>query len=85
MKQTIYLAAALIMLAAGAKAQVTIGANDAPIVTLEVKGKPAETAKPDGILIPKLTGNELRTKWNTPGTYPKGIDINKSEGILVYV
>jgi uncharacterized protein (TIGR02145 family) len=27
----------------------------------------------------------LRTKWNTPGTYPKGIDINKSEGILVYV
>ncbi|MDR1763376.1 MAG: fibrobacter succinogenes major paralogous domain-containing protein [Dysgonamonadaceae bacterium] len=88
MKQTIFLATITAIIALGAansaKAQVTIGENTAPTVTLEVKGKPAETAKPDGVLIPKLTGNQLKAKWDA-GTYPGGVDINKTEGVLVYI
>ncbi|MDR1763468.1 MAG: hypothetical protein LBR64_05900 [Dysgonamonadaceae bacterium] len=86
MKRTNFLVIALIALGAvnGAKAQVTIGDNAAPTVTLEVKGKPAETAKADGIIIPKLTGNQLKAKWDA-GSYPQNLDANKSEGILVYI
>ncbi|MDR1762363.1 MAG: fibrobacter succinogenes major paralogous domain-containing protein [Dysgonamonadaceae bacterium] len=88
MKRTIFLATitALILLgaASGAKAQVTIGENTAPTVTLDVKGKHAEAARPDGILIPKLTGNQLKAKWDA-SAYPGGVDINKTEGVLVYI
>ncbi|MDR1763054.1 MAG: hypothetical protein LBR64_03755 [Dysgonamonadaceae bacterium] len=50
MKRTVYLAAALtIMLATGAEAQVTIGANDAPKVTLDVRGKAATATSADGL------------------------------------
>ncbi|MDR1763068.1 MAG: hypothetical protein LBR64_03825 [Dysgonamonadaceae bacterium] len=88
MNKNIFLAILFIVLFGltdNVNAQVTIGEQATPIVTLEVKGKPSDDSKPDGVLIPKLTGNELRAKWNNPGTYPQGLDINKSEGILVYV
>ena len=43
------------------KAQVGIG-NDAPKVTLDISGNPDLTSSVDGLLIPRVTGDELRAK-----------------------
>jgi len=46
----------------GTNAQVTIGALDIPEVTLDVIGQATEVAVPDGVLIPRITGDQLAAK-----------------------
>ena len=58
------LALALSILSAinGVNAQVTIGELDNPDVTLDVRGQANVATASDGVLIPRLTGNELSAK-----------------------
>jgi hypothetical protein len=42
-------------------AQVGVGTND-PKASLHVEGSPTDAAKVDGVIIPKLTGNQLHAK-----------------------
>ncbi|MDR1763846.1 MAG: hypothetical protein LBR64_07860 [Dysgonamonadaceae bacterium] len=93
MKRTIFLATiialAVLGAATGAKAQVTIGANDAPKVTLDVRGKASTATSADGLMIPSMTGAELEAKWNG-GAYSRA-DLNALQphapfdGTLIYV
>lgn len=41
--------------------QVGIGTTT-PVTTLEVKGAPTNTTIADGLILPRLTGNQLRAK-----------------------
>jgi len=58
-------------------AQVTIGSMDEPNATLDVRSNSSDLKAPDGIIVPRLTGNELFAK---SGIY--GADQNDA---LVYV
>jgi hypothetical protein len=66
MKRTIFLATiialAVLGAASGAKAQVTIGANTAPRVTLDIQGKASTASTADGLIIPSMTGDQLAAK-----------------------
>lgn len=42
-------------------AQVGVN-NETPKITLDVAGKPTVTTEPDGVLVPRLTGDQLRAK-----------------------
>lgn len=66
--------AALLSLGFIAKAQVGIN-NDTPQATLDVTGKPTDTNALDGIIPPRLTGDQLRAKTYT----------SSQTGALVYV
>jgi hypothetical protein len=46
------------------QAQVTVGADTAPKATLEVVGKATEAGVVDGVIMPRLTGNQLKLKDN---------------------
>ena len=59
-------------------AQVTVGSLDTPNATLDVKSQAANSASRDGIIAPKLTGDELARKSTT--TYG-----DNQNGALVYV
>jgi hypothetical protein len=50
------------------QAQVSIGTLAPPQVTLEVTGKANQANVPDGIIMPRLTGDELKAKDNVYGT-----------------
>jgi len=47
------------------KAQVTIGANTDPKATLDVVGQPTTATSLDGVIAPRLTGDQLRAKTYT--------------------
>jgi hypothetical protein len=68
---------AILFLAAPLKAQVTIGAKDTPNATLDVRSLSTVAAVPDGIIAPKLTGDQLAAKAGAYGT--------NQDGALVYV
>jgi len=57
------------------KAQVTIGSNTVPNATLDVTGQPATAAVMDGIIAPRITGDQLHAK-----TYAAA-----QNGCIVYV
>jgi len=61
-----------------ANAQVTIGEIDEPKATLDVRGRANDPTMPDGILAPRLTGNQLAEKEAT--TYG-----DAQNGELLYV
>ncbi|MDR1563136.1 MAG: hypothetical protein LBS54_08685 [Dysgonamonadaceae bacterium] len=63
-------------------AQVTIGATSNPNVTLEIVGKPTDNTVADGLIIPRITGDQLVAKVITGGKYA---DVTTFEGTLVYV
>ncbi|MDR1762407.1 MAG: hypothetical protein LBR64_00410 [Dysgonamonadaceae bacterium] len=50
-------------------AQVTIGANSTPRATLDLIGKASDATSRDGLVIPSMTGNELKNKM-IANTYP---------------
>ncbi|WP_312390554.1 hypothetical protein [Chryseobacterium sp.] len=50
--------------------------TSAPDATLDVVGKPTVTNAPDGVIAPRLTGNQLKAKDNVYGT--------KQTGTIVY-
>ncbi|WP_396178741.1 hypothetical protein [Flavobacterium sp.] len=86
MKKTIFFAAFFAISIAGF-AQVGIGNTD-PKATLDVTGNPTQAAVMDGIIAPRLTGNQLKAKTYTtaqtgaivyvtaPTTEPAGQTIN---------
>lgn len=50
-----------------------VGVNtQTPQATLDVVGKNTDTTKPDGVIAPRLTGNELKAKDNAYGTAQTG-------------
>lgn len=55
-------------------AQVGINTND-PKITLDVVGSPADTSKLDGVIAPRITGEQLRAKSYT----------TSQDGAIVYV
>jgi len=59
-------------------AQVTIGSNDKPNSTLDVRGQGNVATSHDGIIAPRLTGDQLASK--DPSAY--GAD---QDGAIVYV
>ena len=59
-------------------AQVTIGSLDNPKATLDVRSSSKDVNEPDGIIAPKLTGDELAGKANSTYT-------SDQKGALVYV
>ena len=59
-------------------AQVTIGSLDTPNATLDVKSQAANATSHDGIIAPKLTGDELARKTTTAYS-------DNQNGALVYV
>ncbi|KMQ69184.1 hypothetical protein ACM39_03495 [Chryseobacterium sp. FH2] len=66
------------LLIAGINASGQIGINtETPKATLQVVGKNSEITSPDGIIAPKLTGDELAAKDTAYG--------NDQNGTLVYV
>jgi len=67
-----------VMSIANSVAQVTIGTLDTPDATLDVRSHAASAGSPDGILAPKLTGDQLAGK----NSAAYGADQN---GVLVYV
>jgi hypothetical protein len=82
MKRYIYFLFAFIMLIiTKMNAQVTIGSIANPNVTLEVVGQPGTTEVADGVIIPRMTGNELKAKVDAE-TY-----VNEAvfEGTLIYI
>ena len=50
------------------QAQVSIGTLASPQATLEITGKANQADVPDGIIMPRLTGDELKAKDNAYGT-----------------
>ncbi|MDR1763545.1 MAG: hypothetical protein LBR64_06305 [Dysgonamonadaceae bacterium] len=80
MKKILFILMALTTFGAvGVKAQVTIGANATPRVTLDIQGKPTNSAVADGLLVPKVSRSQLAAKTNA-GAYPL-----TAGGTLVYV
>jgi hypothetical protein len=49
-------------------AQVTVGSTATPNATLDVVGKPADTAAKDGVIIPRLTVSQLQSKLSAYGS-----------------
>ena len=66
----------LLLLMAFSYAQVGIGTTN-PASTLDVIGAPASTTTVDGLLIPRLTGDELRAK--------NAVYLAAQNGAMVYV
>lgn len=50
------------------QAQVTIGSGKEPVATLEVVGDADNTAAADGVIMPRLTGDQLKEKDATYGS-----------------
>jgi len=74
MKKQFLLLAGMLMLPSAALAQ--IGINTAtPVATLDVVGTPADKSKLDGVIAPRITGDQLRAKTYT----------NTQTGAIVYV
>jgi hypothetical protein len=59
MKEILFLA--ILLASIGSTAQVGIGTNQ-PKATLDVVGKPTDAAVVDGVIAPRITGNELKAK-----------------------
>ena len=79
MKKVLYVVLMFVFVGiANSVAQTTIGSLDTPNATLDVRSLPGVTNSSDGIITPKLTGDELFAKAS--GTY--GANQN---GALVYV
>ncbi|MDR0686286.1 MAG: hypothetical protein LBF79_02340 [Dysgonamonadaceae bacterium] len=82
MKRAIYFLFAFItLMATKMNAQVTVGSIANPNVTLEVVGQSSTAGVADGVIIPRMTGNELKAKVNA-GTYG---DEAIFEGTLIYI
>ena len=75
MKKTL-LSLSLLGFCVFANAQVGVGTND-PKATLDVVGKPTDTATPDGVIAPRLKRTELIAK--------NGIYTTTQTGAIVYV
>ena len=80
MKKSFYIALVFIAISitTGVAQVVTVGSLDDPNATLDVRSKGSVASVPDGILAPKLTGDELAGKDDT--TYGEN-----QNGALVYV
>ncbi|NML70486.1 hypothetical protein HHL23_11815 [Chryseobacterium sp. RP-3-3] len=83
MKKILLTATMLVGLSAVSKAQTTgrVGINTtAPSATLDVVANTTDNARPDALLVPRMTAAELSTKDDTSGTY--GAPQN---GAIVYI
>lgn len=59
--QLMMLCALLMFGVKGIRAQVGIN-TDMPKATMDIKGKPMDSNEMDGLLVPRLTGDELQSK-----------------------
>lgn len=83
MKKFLLTATMLVGLSAVSKAQTTgrVGINTTtPAATLDVVANTTDNARPDALLVPRMTAAELSTKDDTAGTY--GAPQN---GAIVYI
>ncbi|MDR1763975.1 MAG: hypothetical protein LBR64_08515 [Dysgonamonadaceae bacterium] len=60
-----------------ADSQVTIGSMDLPKATLDVKGKAGDATVADGVIPPRLTGDQLKAKDD--------VYTDDHKGVIVYV
>ena len=77
-----FLALVNVMFTAVLYAQVGIG-TETPKSTLDVVGIPNETLSVDGIMAPRLTGTQLKSKDNVYTTDQKGAIVYVISGLLV--
>ena len=77
-----FLALVNVMFTAVLYAQVGIG-TETPKSTLDVVGIPNETLSVDGIMAPRLTGTQLKSKDNVYTTDQKGAIVYVTSGLLV--
>jgi hypothetical protein len=67
MKTKLILLGIALFIITAMQAQVSIGTLAPPQATLEVTGKANQSDAPDGIIMPRLTGDELKAKDNAYG------------------